>query len=447
MLALVMSMMYGCILFAVVVGLLLLCAVRLRDGLSQQKMSGDRSIVVLVLGDVGRSPRMQYHCLSLARLPANVALVGYRGELCVPAVRSNSRISMHLIAPPAFAQKLPRALGMPSKVVLQLFQLLWILLFVVPAPHVLLMQNPPSIPTMFVAVLVRFLRGCKFVVDWHNFGYTLLALRFTAGEQHPVVRFALAYERFFGRFADGSLCVTKAMQQWLQATWGIKSKVLYDRAPDFFCKLSAEEAAEFFSRLASTDCPALADMLGDTPPALVVSSTSWTADEDFGLLLRAIEDVDARGGSRLLFVITGKGPEKAFYEKRIAAMQLKRCKVVTAWLAAADYPRLLGSATLGISLHTSSSGLDLPMKVVDMFGCGLPVCAVGFSCLDELVQHGKNGLVFDSAGSLAEQLQLLLRDYPQNTQELDKLRRGASEFQASRWQDNWQTNAASLFMQ
>lgn len=37
-------------------------------------------VVLLVLGDIGRSPRMQYHALSLARNGFGVDIVGYNGS-------------------------------------------------------------------------------------------------------------------------------------------------------------------------------------------------------------------------------------------------------------------------------------------------------------------------------------------------------------------------------
>jgi len=122
-------------------------------------------------------------------------------------------------------------------------------------------------------------------------------------------------------------------------------------------------------------------------PALIVSSTSWTPDEDFTVLLSALSLYEAQAKEqaslpRLVVMISGRGPLlptfKKLYAQRSEAEAWTKVVVRTVWLEIADYPRFLGCADLGISLHQSSSGLDLPMKVVDMFGCGVPVLARGF---------------------------------------------------------------------
>lgn len=56
------------------VALVLLASVWWREN------SGEGLVQVVVLGDAGRSPRMQYHCLSLVQLNYNVDLIGYGGK-------------------------------------------------------------------------------------------------------------------------------------------------------------------------------------------------------------------------------------------------------------------------------------------------------------------------------------------------------------------------------
>ncbi|KAF0378917.1 UDP-Glycosyltransferase/glycogen phosphorylase [Gigaspora margarita] len=81
--------------------------------------------------------------------------------------------------------------------------------------------------------------------------------------------------------------------------------------------------------------------------------------------------------------------------------------------------------------------MDLPMKVVDMFGCGLPVCAIKFDCINKLVQHNKTGLIFNNEEELARQLIELFTDYPANTSKIESMRKHVDEFQKERWDTNW----------
>ncbi|MED6258439.1 hypothetical protein ATANTOWER_007457 [Ataeniobius toweri] len=67
-------------------------------------------------------------------------------------------------------------------------------------------QNPPGLPGVAVAWVVCVLRGSTFIIDWHNYGYTIMAL--SLGASHPVVRLAkwlvpstfIFQPRFYGAY-------------------------------------------------------------------------------------------------------------------------------------------------------------------------------------------------------------------------------------------------------
>ncbi|KAJ4458149.1 putative UDP-glycosyltransferase TURAN [Paratrimastix pyriformis] len=434
------------------------------------------SVTVLVLGDIGHSPRMQYHALSLSEY-FHVDFVGTSGSDPRQEILDNRHITLHRMR--GFPKcRLPFLVVAPLKVFFQIFQILGHLLFSVRHPSFILLQNPPSIPTMALVWGTCLLRGSRFIVDWHNLGYSILAMRFPSrGCRHPIVRLAKIYERVFGRLADRSFCVSSHMQQWLLQNFGVRAQVLCDRPPPFFRRAQVEEThamclrypAIFGSSGARTVDPAqesLQTMLTiSTPehglsiredrPAVVVSGTSWTADEDFGVLVEALELCEARVAglpdvARKCFphvqvIITGKGPLKSAFETRVASRHWTHFTIATAWLEAADYPILLGSADLGVSMHQSTAlGLDLPMKVVDMFGCGLPAVARRFLSIDELVTPQK-GLIFETASELADQIFGLLSDWPRRQRLREFAEAITRDWEENRWEDNWRKCALPLF--
>src|SRR5204862_3061049 len=98
----------------------------------------------------------------------------------------------------------------------------------------------------------------------------------------------------------------------------------------------------------------------------------------------------------------------------------------TRWLEPEDYPRIVGAADLGLCLHRSSSGVDIPMKVADLFGAGVPVCALDYGAsLAERVRHGDNGLLFSTARQLADVLFEPFERVPDDQSQLARPRAGA----------------------
>ena len=258
------------------------------------------------------------------------------------------------------------------------------------------------------------------------------------------------YELAMSKSATANITVTDAMARVLKERHHIDAITLHDRPASHFKPLSADEKKWFLMNLPETAQKAGGLALGHC--RLLVSSTSWTADEDFGILLDALVKYSRKatsnpGQPEILAIITGKGPTKQKYLAEIDSLvkqgKLEKVHIKSAWLSMEDYASLLGAADLGVSLHTSASGVDLPMKVVDMFGAGLPV--VGWSKFEawpELVQEGINGKGFQSSDELTS---LLVELFDRDDAQLAALREGALNESGWRWDDEWDSVTGRLF--
>jgi len=228
-------------------------------------------VIVLVQGDLGRSPRMQYHTYALAVNGIEVDLVGSAGTALAPQVLQQRGITCHVIgdgapAPPGRGY-LHAALARAARQTIHFGHALSRLA----DPDLLLVQTPPSAPVGPIAWTMSRWRRARLVLDWHNLGWTMLALKTGHGGVANALR---AAERWMAPRADGHICVSRALRDHLARVCGVDANVVYDRPPEWFTPPTASVRAGLRATLLRN---------AGLPPErslLIVSPTSWTPDED-----------------------------------------------------------------------------------------------------------------------------------------------------------------------
>jgi beta-1,4-mannosyltransferase len=397
-------------------------------------------VLILVQGELAQSPRMLNHARALCDAGASVSLAGYT-QLPLPEdITRAPKLSVRRISE-AGAERLdsvPRAFYLPaaaSKAARTTMWLAWLLSARIARFDVAIVQDPHALPALPLALLAARAWGARVIVDWQSRTASMLGLRI--GRNHRVVRQVSRIEGWLARRASAHFAVSDAMRQDLRERFGIDAAVLHDRPRRRATPLNAEQRLAIIRRVLA----ARGLMSGTDDAFVLVSPTSFGTDEDLDMLLDALGLV-ARWSPDipLLLFATGFGPLRPKFEARAREIATGNLRIVTGWLPETLYRDLLSAADLGISTHRSASGLDLPMKVVDMIEAGLPALVLDYGAvLAELVPPLLQPLMFTDARGLATRLTDLL-----NGEKLAALHVKMASEEGPLWSEEWRRVALPL---
>jgi len=363
------------------------------------------SALVAVLGDLGRSPRMLNHARRLLARGWTVTLAGLR-ETELPAdLAAHAGVRVLGVDLEVEAEGAPRARAR--------WRLLRLLAAQRPDWRLAIVQNPPGFPVLLALALARWRRrGARrttVVVDWHNLGHAVFA---HAGRGPAGVALYRRLEFSVARRADAHWAVSAALAAHVtRELGGVPVTVLRDEPPAALCR-AASVTGDRLDWWRET-------LPGIAPPPdgpWLVMPSSWTRDERTDWLLAAIRTIAAGEVGwperrRLTVIATGRGAGRAAFTAAFPAQP--QVALRSAWLPAAAYAELLGHADAGLCLHGSASGLDLPMKLADLRGAGLPAIACDYGpVVREVFSPGAHGWPVRDARELAAVLATLAGQPP-----------------------------------
>jgi beta-1,4-mannosyltransferase len=377
---------------------------------------------------------MQRHARVWADL-ADVDLIGLQGSPLEPGVETTPRLQVHRLRDGGVTSRSRRSVSRfvfasalrAAAHAMAAFRLL----MRVPRPDVILVGNPPAVPALSVCWLVARLRGARLVIDWHDLSHRRAAAQL--GESHRLVRSIARSERRWARRAHLHIAATQALADWLRREYGVQAAVLYDR------------------RMRSMPVPSASTpaAIGEPGVPLVVCPTSWGADEDFDLLLEALERADrslAKGPKtgRLAVWLTGTGELRGAFEARLSRRQFSHVAVK---VADVESHAAVANADVGLCLHQSASGLDLPIVLSDLRAASVPACVYDYApVLTEAVTNGQQGVRFGEPGELTALL-VAVATGDSSDGPLTRARAWLASNPPQAWEDHWQETMAPMIRQ
>ena len=385
----------------------------------------------------------------------DVDLVGFEGTPLPRAITDDSRITVHRLSASMLRHGAPSLSYAPVALVdaARISFRLWRTLRRLPRPDLVLVQNPPAFPTLIVTrwALARDGRPVR-----HRLAQPRVhaAAACGSGSWHPAVRLARWLERRDARQADANLCVSRGLAAFLKSQFGLLERAAScttgrRRSSRPSSASNASSTARRSSRAsASTRASSASSSARRAGRKTRTSTSSSTRCCASRIVFAGWEAADpSRRFPDLVILVTGDGARRTEFERRFAGLPARRVHLRTRWLEPEDYPRVVGSADLGLCLHRSSSGLDIPMKVADLFGAGVPVCALDYGAtLAERVRHGDNGLLFSTAEQLADVLFDFFEAFPGDDQTFERLRVGARKSARMSWDEGWTREALPVLL-
>jgi beta-1,4-mannosyltransferase len=182
----------------------------------------------------------------------------------------------------------------------------------------------------------------------------------------------------------------------------------------------------------------------------IMTGTSFTEDEDLPMIEEAAGPLDALAAAGrippITFIVAGDGDRREELERKWLALPLRHVRFEFGWFPQDEYQSRLRQSTIGLSLHRSTNNLDLPTKVSDMIGAGLPMLFLDYDpVLREMIDE-RSTMFFRTAPELVTAVTSVLENLPANDR-LVNMRRAVAAAETETWEAAWSRVVRPIFLE